>query len=84
MGRRYRGRKRFCCRLALLSLEPDGVAKDNVMSGTIVSENSVHCGTRQREKKADDGLMCQEYVIRTQTTEYHVRQEKQDTKRCCR
>jgi hypothetical protein len=64
---------------ALLSLNLTAVAKDNVMQGTIVSENSVDCGTKGNGKKKQQttDLMCQEYVIRTQTTEYHVRQEKQ-------
>jgi hypothetical protein len=64
---------------ALLSLNLTAAAKDNVMQGTIVSENSVDCGTKGNGKKKQQttDLMCQEYVIRTQTTEYHVRQEKQ-------
>ncbi len=44
--------------------------------GTIVSENSVACGSQSKGKKTSD-IMCQEYVIRTDTTEYHVRQEKE-------
>jgi hypothetical protein len=47
--------------------------------GTLVSENSVACGSQAKGKKSTD-LMCQEYVIRTDTTEYHVRQEKQSHK----
>jgi len=52
-------------------------AKDNVMQGTLVSENSVQCGSQAKGKKQTMELMCQEYVIRTETTEYHVRQEKE-------
>jgi len=52
-------------------------AKDNVMQGTLVSENSVQCGSQAKGKKQTVELMCQEYVIRTDTTEYHVRQEKE-------
>jgi hypothetical protein len=44
--------------------------------GTLVSENSVQCGSQAKGKKSSD-VMCQEYVIRTGTTEYHVRQEKE-------
>jgi hypothetical protein len=46
---------------------------------TIVSENSVDCGTEAHGHKQKDkvDLVCQEYVIRTATTEYHVRQPKQ-------
>jgi hypothetical protein len=51
-------------------------AKDKEMQGTIVSENSVSCGSQAKGKKSTD-VMCQEYVIRTDTTEYHVRQEKE-------
>jgi hypothetical protein len=51
------------------------VAEKEMQQGTIVSENSVSCGTQAKGKKQTD-LLCQEYVIRTDTTEYHVRQEK--------
>jgi hypothetical protein len=61
----------------LLSLNLTAAAKDNVMQGTLISENSVDCGTQAKGKKQTTDLMCQEYVIRTETTEYHVRQEKQ-------
>jgi len=46
-------------------------------SGTIVSENSVDCGTKKQGHKAETDLMCQEYVLRTDTMEYHIRQPKQ-------
>jgi len=55
-------------------------AKDVVMQGTIVSENSVPCGSEAKGKKQTVEIMCQEYVIRTATTEYHVRQEKEEHK----
>lgn len=45
--------------------------------GTLVSENSVQCGSQANGKKKTTDVMCQEYVIRTATTEYHVRQEKE-------
>jgi hypothetical protein len=53
-------------------------AKD-AMQGTLISENSVQCGSQAKGKKTSD-LMCQEYVIRTATTEYHVRQEREGHK----
>ncbi len=53
-----------------------GLAKDVPMQGTLIAENSVPCGSQAKGKKTTD-LMCQEYVIRTATTEYHVRQEKE-------
>ena len=46
------------------------------LTGTIISENSVDCGTKGSKKHEND-LVCQEYVVRTTTTEYHVRQPKQ-------
>jgi hypothetical protein len=56
-------------------------AKENPAQGTIVSENSVQCGTKAKGKgKKTSDLVCQEYVIRTGATDYHVRQEKQEHK----
>jgi hypothetical protein len=51
-------------------------AKESPAQGTIVSENSVQCGSQAKGKKTSE-LMCQEYVIRTGATDYHVRQEKE-------
>ena len=62
--------------VAVLTLSLTAGAKDKEMFGTIVSENSVPCGSQAKGKKTSD-LMCQEYVIRTEATEYHVRQEKE-------
>src|SRR5580658_2934251 len=45
-------------------------------AGTIVSESSVACGSQVKNKKQTADVLCQEYVVRTETTEYHVRQEK--------
>ncbi len=61
----------------LLDLGMTAAAKDNVMQGTIISESSVDCGSKAKGKKQTTELMCQEYVIRTEATEYHVRQEKE-------
>ena len=47
--------------------------------GTIVSENSVACGSKM-EKKQNLELLCQEYVVRTTTTDYHIRQMKPSDK----
>jgi hypothetical protein len=55
-------------------------AKDKEMTGTIVSENSVPCGSEAKSKKQSVQMMCQEYVIRTDATDYHVRQEKEEHK----
>lgn len=49
------------------------------VSGTIVSESSVDCGTEAHghhgKEKLD--LVCQEYVVRTKTVDYHIRQPKE-------
>ncbi len=63
--------------LGMTALTMTAAAKDKEMQGTIVSENSVPCGSEAKGKKQTMQLMCQEYVIRTDTTEYHVRQEKE-------
>jgi hypothetical protein len=48
-------------------------------TGTIVSENSVSCGTKGHGHKGKDqqDLVCQEYIVHTTSTEYHIRQPKQ-------
>jgi len=45
-------------------------------SGTVVSEQSVDCGTKNKGKKSSTDVVCQQYVVRTSTTEYQVRQPK--------
>ena len=55
-------------------------AGNKPQSGTIVAENSVACGAKQDKKKESVDLLCQEYVIRADTTDYHVRQEKPASK----
>jgi hypothetical protein len=45
-------------------------------AGTIISESSVACGSQVKNKKQTADVLCQEYVVRAETTEYHVRQEK--------
>jgi hypothetical protein len=63
--------------LAVFALSMRAGAKDKTMQGTIISENSVPCGSEAKGHKQTVELMCQEYVIRTEATEYHVRQEKE-------
>ena len=63
--------------LAVLAVGATAAAAKDEMQGTIVSENSVQCGSQAKGKKQTTDLMCQEYVIRTGATEYHVRQEKE-------
>jgi len=48
--------------------------------GTIISENSVACGSTvekgKKNKQMTVELLCQEYVVRTEGTDYHIRQMK--------
>ena len=46
------------------------------MPGTIVSEKSVDCGSKNNGKKSSTAIVCQQYLVRTATTEYEVRQPK--------
>jgi len=61
--------------VGLLLAAIPAAAKDP-QSGTIISENSVACGSQIKNKKQTTDVLCQEYVVRSETTEYHVRQEK--------
>jgi hypothetical protein len=45
------------------------------VSGTIASEASVDCGSKGGHKKSLD-LLCQEYIVRTDSANYHIRQPK--------
>ena len=46
-------------------------------SGTILSQTSVACGTK-KSKKQDIDLLCHQYVVRSGTTDYTIRQPKPD------
>jgi len=71
-------RKSFLLLMTVAALGMMAAASEKeTMQGTIVSENSVSCGTQEKGKKKTVEEMCQEYVIRTDATEYHVRQEKE-------
>ena len=69
-------RKFILLAMLVAALSMISAASDKTMQGTIVSESSVSCGSEAKGKKQTE-LMCQEYVIRTDATEYHVRQEKE-------
>jgi hypothetical protein len=43
--------------------------------GTILSQTSVACGAK-KSKKQDIHLLCQQYVVRSGTTDYTIRQPK--------
>jgi hypothetical protein len=49
-------------------------------TGTIISESSVACGTKTQGKKQSSELLCQQYTVRTETTEYQIRQPKPASK----
>jgi len=62
--------------VAALVLAGIPAAAKEPQAGTIVSESSVTCGSQVTKKKETAELLCQEYVVRAGTTEYHIRQEK--------
>ena len=43
--------------------------------GTILSQTSVACGAKKSKKK-DIDVLCQQYVLRSSTTDYTIRQPK--------
>jgi hypothetical protein len=45
--------------------------------GVVLSHTSVACGTK-KSKKQDIDLLCQQYVVRSNTTDYTIRQPKPD------
>jgi hypothetical protein len=51
-------------------------AGEKPQTGTIVSESSVDCGSNTDKHKKSTELLCQEYAVRTTTTDYDVRQQK--------
>ena len=62
--------------VAVVLLAGIPAAAKEPQAGTIISESSVACGSQVKNKKQTAEMLCQEYVVRTETTEYHVRQEK--------
>ena len=52
-------------------------AKDVSQTATIVSMNSVPCGTQAGRHKKTHELLCHEYVLRSGSTEYHIRQKEE-------
>jgi len=51
-------------------------AAQKPMAATIISEASVDCGTKNQGKKQSTSVLCQQYTVRTATTEYQIRQPK--------
>ncbi len=52
------------------------LAGEKPMTGTIISETSVSCGTKKKGKKESTDLMCQQYKVQSGSTEYQIRQQK--------
>jgi hypothetical protein len=52
------------------------VAGETPTPATIISETSVPCGSKQQNKKQSTSLLCQQYTVRTSTSEYQIRQQK--------
>jgi hypothetical protein len=52
-------------------------AKDVSQTATIVTMNSVPCGTKGEHHKKTRELLCHEYVLRSGSTEYHVQQKEE-------
>jgi hypothetical protein len=55
-------------------------AAQQPVPGTIISESSVDCGTKTQGKKESTQLLCQQYTVRTETTEYQIKQPKPTAK----
>ncbi len=55
-------------------------AGNKPQTGTIISEKSVACGSTlekgKKNKQTTVEVLCQEYVVRTAGTDYHIRQLK--------
>jgi len=55
-------------------------ADNKHQTGMIISENSTACGSTvekgKKNKQTTVELLCQEYVVRTAGTDYHIRQMK--------
>jgi len=69
--------RKICVLVAAMAFAGTAAAAKEPQPGTIVGENSVACGSQlAKNKKTTTEVLCQEYVVRTETTEYHVRQEK--------
>jgi hypothetical protein len=52
------------------------LAGERPMTGTIVSETSVDCGTKKQGKKESTDILCQQYKVQSGSTEYQIRQPK--------
>jgi uncharacterized low-complexity protein len=51
-------------------------AKEVGETATVVTMNSVPCGTKVAHHKETRELLCHEYVLRADSTEYHIQQKE--------
>jgi hypothetical protein len=51
-------------------------AKDVGQTATIVSMNSVPCSPKVGHRKESGGPLCNEYILRSGSTEYHIQQKQ--------
>ena len=51
-------------------------AKDVGQTATIVTMNSVPCSAKIGHRKESGGPLCNEYILRSGTTEYHIQQKQ--------
>lgn len=71
-------RKTFALILAMSVLGVAALAKErNYERCTLTAMNAVDCGSQQKRHKKTREMLCQEYVLQTDTTEYHVRQKQE-------
>jgi uncharacterized low-complexity protein len=52
-------------------------AKEVSETATVVTMNSVPCGTKVAHHKKTSELLCHEYILRAGSTEYHVQQKEE-------
>jgi hypothetical protein len=45
--------------------------------GTVVSMNAVPCGTQEKRHKKTREMLCHEYVLQTDSMEYHIREKEE-------
>jgi hypothetical protein len=74
--RRTKMKRNLLALTVLVLAASAGSADQKPKAGTIISEISVDCGTKKQGKKESTALLCQQYVVRTATSEYQVRQPK--------
>jgi hypothetical protein len=64
--------------LALSLTAVVGAAKEKTyQQATLTAMNSVPCGSQQKRHKKTREMLCQEYVLQTDSTEYHIRQKQE-------